>query len=135
MESAEWWLNFTRIINSRELMNFQIYTTENELIGGCGFMSMPTDEPAEFGYWTAPPYWNKGVQTAAVKRLLAYGFQELRIAEVVAYAYSWNDASARVLHKAGLTYQGIIPNKMTVKGRRIDCHHFTMTRAEWEAER
>lgn len=65
----------------------------------------PVDKTqCEIGYWVAPPYWNTGLASEAVKALIAanpFGADTL-----FASVFQDNPASARVLTNAGFEYIG-----------------------------
>ncbi len=56
---------------------------------------------AELGYWLAEPYWGKGIMTAAVAQMVAYGFENFDIDRIFARPFGINGGSQRVLEKAG----------------------------------
>ncbi len=56
---------------------------------------------AELGYWIGRTYWGNGFATEAVQRLVQYGRAQLSLTDIWARAFSENQASIRVLEKAG----------------------------------
>ncbi|MDB5077133.1 MAG: family N-acetyltransferase, partial [Chloroflexi bacterium] len=62
----------------------------------------------ELGYWLGVPYWNRGYTTEAVRRVLVFGFHELRLHRIESTCFPRNRASSRVLEKAGLRYEGLL---------------------------
>ena len=50
---------------------------------------------AEVGYWLGTAYWRQGIATAAVRRVVRYAFEELRMTRVFATPMVWNPASCR----------------------------------------
>jgi len=63
---------------------------------------------AEIGYWLAEPFWGKGIMTQAVKQLTDYGIRTLRLHRIYAEPYATNQASIRVLEKAGFQCEGTL---------------------------
>ena len=57
---------------------------------------------AEIGYWLGRPFWGRGIATAAVRALGAYGFAHFSLARLYATVYAPNLASANVLEKGRL---------------------------------
>lgn len=84
--------------------------TQSEAIGSIGLV--PGEDvhryTAELGYWLAEPFWGKGITTQAVNCLTAYAIQDLKLHRVFAEPFTTNQASARVLEKAGFTCEGIL---------------------------
>jgi RimJ/RimL family protein N-acetyltransferase len=60
----------------------------------------------EVGYVIAKPYWGKGIATKALKEILKYAFNKLKLKKVWAGIISNNPASGRVLEKAGFRLEG-----------------------------
>ncbi|MDR1010857.1 MAG: GNAT family N-acetyltransferase [Opitutaceae bacterium] len=88
----------------------------------------------EIGYWVAVPFWNQGICTEAVRRIVRYGFDELpraldrTLAEIRAHHFVENPASGRVMEKAGMRRAGVIPRALSKNGRLIDLVRYTMPR-------
>lgn len=82
--------------------NFAIWNADRAPIGRC--MIMKDEQPDEWtlGYWMHPKYQGKGYMQEAGKALVAFGFNELGAAKVVARAMHWNIGSQIVLQKCGL---------------------------------
>ena len=60
------------------------------------------------GYWLGLPYWNQGYMTEAARRVVTFGFEELRLHRIEASCFPRNVGSARVMQKAGLRYEGTL---------------------------
>ncbi len=58
----------------------------------------------DFGYALGERYWGRGLGTEAVRGLLRFCFDELQVGRVSAQCATANQASARVLEKAGMEY-------------------------------
>jgi len=65
-----------------------------------------TQASAEIGYWLGKSFWGQGFATEALRAMLAFAFDTLRLRTVTAGHFIDNDASARVLLKAGFSYTG-----------------------------
>jgi RimJ/RimL family protein N-acetyltransferase len=77
-------------------------------VGGVGF-ARGTDVhrlTAEIGYWLAEPMWGNGLATTALTAATAYAFATFDLVRLQASVFEWNPASARVLEKAGYTFEG-----------------------------
>lgn len=62
----------------------------------------------EVGYWIGKPYWGQGFASEALRRVLQFGFEELDSNRIEANCYDYNIASARVMEKAGMIYEGTL---------------------------
>ena len=70
----------------------------------------------ELGYVVNRDYWSQGYATEAAGLLVQFGFQHLRLRRIEATCDPGNHASARVLQKAGLSYEGLMRSHMLVGG-------------------
>jgi RimJ/RimL family protein N-acetyltransferase len=87
---------------------------------------------AELGYWCAVDHWNKGITTEAAARVVRYGFQELGLARIHAICMVHNRASARVMEKLGMKFEGTARHEFLKNGRFEDFHHYAILRPDWE---
>src|SRR5829696_8837983 len=72
-----------------------------EVVGVCGLEGIADGEARELGYWVGRPFWGRGYATLAVKLVLEFAFQNLRLGRVYASVLETNAASRRVLEKNG----------------------------------
>lgn len=80
-----------------------IYKPDNKLIGFTGFKYLPELSETDLGYRFLPEYWGKGIATESSIMSLNYGFQELGLEKIYAFAEPENKASGAVLKKIGFT--------------------------------
>ena len=82
-----------------------------------------TIRKAALYYWVAVEFWNQGIATKALKKLIAFGKEELGIQQFKTGVLERNVASVRVLEKNGFTVKEIITNNTTYhpkfKGERF----------------
>ena len=91
---------------------------ENRLIGSCGLcVSNPDHQEAWIGYCFNRHSWGKGYATEAARRLVAFGFDELKLHRIFATCDPQNKGSVRVLEKAGMRREGLLHEHKRVKGR------------------
>lgn len=97
-------------------------STGTEAIGGIG-MVIGEDvhrHVAELGYWLAEPFWNQGIMTQAVTRIVEYAFTNLNLYRITAEPHEGNNASVRVLEKAGFQYEGRLRTSAYKDGKLLD---------------
>ncbi len=77
------------------------------------------DVATNIGYLFFLPFWNQGYATEAV-RAVASHLELLGIAEQRAFVTLGNDASERVLVKAGFVRTRVIADNDTIRGEKYD---------------
>lgn len=85
--------NYTFAIRSKSSLEF---------MGGIGLIMNTENNRAELGYWLAEPFWNKGYTTEAVKAILQFGFETLKLNKIIAMYLTTNEASGKVMVKNGM---------------------------------
>ncbi|MFN2383863.1 MAG: GNAT family N-acetyltransferase [Gemmatimonadota bacterium] len=112
-------------------MNFAI-AVDGEAVGGIGLGAQPDvfRRSVEIGYWLGRPYWGRGIMTEAVRAVTAYGFATLDVGRIFAGVFDWNPASARVLEKAGYTFEARLRRDVTKDGHTLDRLMYAVTRED-----
>lgn len=79
-----------------------------EAVGVIGLIRLGDVERGtmEIGYWLGEPFWGRGIATEAVAALSEHAFATFGVERIEAKVFGWNRASARVLEKAGYTFEG-----------------------------
>lgn len=72
---------------------------------------------SEIGYWVAPPFWNTGFASEAVRALVEANPHDSRT--VVAAVFQDNPGSARVLTNAGFVYLGDAESFSVARNARV----------------
>jgi RimJ/RimL family protein N-acetyltransferase len=135
LKDAENWIQFASpgsisgALPSAPLTNFAI-EVDSQAVGGVGFMlgSDVFRHSAELGYWLGEPYWGKGLMTEAVKLVTEYGFSELKLKRIYAGVFETNPASAKVLEKAGYTFESRMSKAVIKEGQYLDQLMYVMVR-------
>lgn len=104
-----------------------IRKSDRQYIGGCGVHLRENGE-WEFGYWIGKPYWGNGYVTEAVRALIAFAFDELKIGLLTAAWHFDNPASGRVLEKLGCVSTGTEERECRARGHNVLCHTVKLTR-------
>ena len=101
--------------------NFAI-AVDDQAAGGIGF-TVQHDvgyRSAEIGYWLGEEFWGRGIATEALIAVTEYAFANYDLCRLYAHVFDWNAASARVLEKAGYTFEGRLKKSVTKNGQTID---------------
>jgi ribosomal-protein-alanine N-acetyltransferase len=84
----------------------------------------------EIGYESHPEFWGRGLMTEAVRAVVACGHGYFKLNRMEAWTLPGNDASDRVLVKAGFNYEGTLKQKAWFKGAFHDFRMFGRVAAD-----
>jgi ribosomal-protein-alanine N-acetyltransferase len=87
----------------------------------------------ELGYVLHPVYWGKGYVAEAAQRMLEFGFEELKLHRISAFASPENAASLRVLMRLGMRHEGTLRQNVRVKHGYRDSALHAILSDEWRA--
>src|SRR5215471_15316610 len=93
-----------------------------QAVGGIGFVMLSDVErvSAEIGYWLGEPYWGRGIATEALVAVTRYAVDTFRLTRLFAVPFAWNEASCRVLEKAGYVLEARLRRSAIKDGRITD---------------
>ena len=119
LEDAERWVEHAR--NEYPITNFAI-AVEGAAVGGIGliFHDDIYHRSAEMGYWLGESFWGRRLMTEAVQGMTAWAFDNFDLARIYAGVLEWNPGSARVLEKAGFTFEARLRMAVTKEGITMD---------------
>ena len=81
-----------------------IFKPENKIIGFAGLKYLPEFEKTDIGFRFLPEYWGKGIATEVSLAIIRYGFEVLKLNNIIGIADPINIGSCRVLEKIGLKF-------------------------------
>lgn len=102
------------------------------LIGIVFLIVTPEHQRGELIYWLGRAYWGQGYATEAAKRALRFGFEALKLNRIHASYFTGNPASAHVLDKIGMKFEGVMREHLLKDGRFIDLGGFGILRADFQ---
>ena len=104
------------------------------VIGGAGIGHIDYGQgTAELGYWLAEDFWRQGIMGEAVKKLISFGFDDLKLRRLIIPAFSDNAASNGLAKKLGFHYEGKLRQAAVCKatGEIHDENLHSLLRDEW----
>ena len=127
MNDARNWLEM--VVGHEPVTNFAI-DVAGEAVGGIGFTLQPDVgyRSAEIGYWLGEEFWGRGITTDALIAVTNYAFSRFNLCRLFAHVFEGNEASARVLEKAGYAFEGRMRKSVTKEGKTIDQLMYAMVR-------
>lgn len=112
-----------------------VHKEEGKLIGTCGFAECHLfHSRAEIGYALSRKYWRQGYMSEAVTAIIRFGFQTMNLNRIEARCEVENIASARVMEKVGMQFEGILRQHIFTKGKYCDLKIYSILRQDffWE---
>lgn len=103
----------------------------DECIGRISIRKKEGDTLWNIGYWLHHDFQGKGYMAEAVKAIVDWGFSELQASKITAEHASWNEASGKVLQKAGFTHIGHLDCGFVKHGKEIPEEAYVIKREEW----
>lgn len=100
------------------------------MIGLCGVGWYGHNCSALLGYDLHQDYWNRGIMTEAVERVVRYTFEQAGVNRLTATTVLDNPASARVLQHNGFREEGILRDWAFWKGQFKDLRCFSRLRKD-----
>ena len=90
-------------IESNNFISWGITLKENSKIIGtiCLWNFSKDNKKAEVGYDLNPLFHRKGIMSEALKNIMAFGFNELRVNNIEAFTHEGNESSKNLLKKNG----------------------------------
>ncbi|WP_347330442.1 GNAT family N-acetyltransferase [Marinimicrobium locisalis] len=111
---------------------FAVYW-RSRLCGVCGFHAFDKRraQTGSVGYWLAEEYAGLGIMTQAVKELLEIGFKECRLNRIEIACATGNHRSRAIPQRLGFYYEGVLPERELLNGRRVDHALYTLLLEEY----
>lgn len=85
---------------------------------------------ASIGYWIALSARRRGLATAALEVVSAWGLALPGLARLELYIEPWNEGSWRAAERAGYQREGLLRSWQEVGGRRRDMYMYALLRLE-----
>jgi len=82
-----------------------VHKQNQQLMGHCGLHYLGNTSEVELTYAINPFYWRQGLATEAARAVLHWGFDALKLKQIVAVTGPENVASRRVMQKLGMKYE------------------------------
>jgi [ribosomal protein S5]-alanine N-acetyltransferase len=82
----------------------------------------------EMGYYISEDFWNKGIATMAVKAICKYVFENTDIIRIFAEPFSDNQASCKVLEKAGFKFEGTLRSNAIKNNKILDMNMYALVK-------
>jgi ribosomal-protein-alanine N-acetyltransferase len=101
---------------------FIFRASDDVLLGACNLNNVRRGvlQTADLGYWIGMPYQRRGHTRAAVRRVLSYAFETLKLHRIEAATRPENEASRALLLSIGFTPEGVARKYLKIHGEWHD---------------
>jgi len=109
-----------------------VLRSTGRVVGTCGFCAWAGGSGrAELGYCLAREHWGRGLVTEASLRVVRFGFEDCMLNRIEAVCDANNIGSARVLEKCGMSFEGILRQRMLMHETYRDMKMYAILREDW----
>lgn len=107
-EAADYLEAMERMRRDGRALAFAVVETPTDAILGACDLRLPLPGVGEVGYLLAPAARGRGVMSRGLRLVVAWGFAELGLARVQAFASPENAPSVRLLERLGFVREGVL---------------------------
>jgi [ribosomal protein S5]-alanine N-acetyltransferase len=113
---------FIKLARGMTPESFFAIAVNGEAAGGIGFVPLHDVErvSSEVGYWLGEAYWGRGIVTEALVAITRYAMETHGFTRLFALPFAHNEASCRVLEKAGYVLEARLRKSAIKDGTIID---------------
>ena len=108
------------------------YKNSENVIGTIGFNSYIKNHRATIGFDLQTKYWNQGIITEVLAKIIDFGFNELEINRIEAEVMQENYASEKVLTKSNFQKEGVLREWMFWNNTYFDLTMFSLLKKDLE---
>jgi ribosomal-protein-alanine N-acetyltransferase len=113
--------------------SFPHAVVEGDVVVGVADLHLRGGRVGEIGYGIHPRHWGRGLATRAARLLLATAFEQHGLHRVYATCDPRNEASARVLLKIGMRYEGRMRETVLIRDGWRDSDLYAILEQDWRA--
>lgn len=103
---------------------------DNRVIGTVN-LYFKQDRAASIGAVINSERWGKGIATEALKEIIDFGFDKMKLIRIEGKCESNNIASEKMLKKLGMTYEGTLRKEVIIKGIPRDAKVYSVLIEEY----
>jgi ribosomal-protein-serine acetyltransferase len=114
---------------------FALQTTDCPYVGSCALSGVDRAAgTANLAYWTRSDYGGRGMASAAARRTAAWGVAALGLQRIEVAMATANLASRRVAERTGAVLDGVMRNRVHVRGKSYNFALYSLSPADFHAD-
>ncbi len=124
-DNAQWWLNMVADKDEKDGL-YRAVIVDGNIVGMVSLekKSDVYEKDADISYLLMTEHWGKGITTQAVQEFCEEAFKKLDIIRITGSVFGENEASKKVLTKAGFVLEGVMRNAVYKNGKVMDLCHY-----------
>ena len=107
-----------------------VFKENKKMIGTCDFNQIE-DDVGEIGFVLNKKYWNQGLMSEAIVKLLEVGFYHLNLRRIEVLHDVRNIACEKVVKKCGFQYEGCMREKMILQNSPCDIKMYAILKNDY----
>lgn len=128
-EARQWLQACERNLKAGTAYSMGIFSEDGELLlGGIGINQINREHNfAQVGYWIRQSQQGQGIAPRALVMIAGFGFKVLGLTRLEIMVQDGNHGSRRVAEKAGATFDGLLKNRLMVRGTPCAAAMYSLT--------
>ena len=124
-DNAQWWLNMVADKDEKDGL-YRAVVVDGNIVGMVSLekKSDVYEKDADISYLLMTEHWGKGITTQAVQEFCEEAFEKLDIIRITGSVFGENEASKKVLTKAGFVLEGVMRNAVYKNGKVMNLYHY-----------
>ena len=107
-----------------------------KVLGSCGFLNWDKRHyRTEIGYELHKNYWGKGLASEALRAVVQYGFEHMRLERIQALIEPPNLSSLSLLEKHGFLCEGLLRSYEFTCGKMDDLYMYSLIKKDFNERR
>ena len=104
-----------------------VENSSGQILGGCSIgIDRPVHRNGSVGYWIRTCRTKQGFASEAAALLARFGFAQLGLIRIEIFVAAGNMASQRVAEKVGALREGLLRNRLLIRGKPLDAYVFSL---------
>jgi Acetyltransferases, including N-acetylases of ribosomal proteins len=128
LKSVDEAIELIKIMNSPDRIQWGItLKNENKVIGAMGYHKIIKEHfRAEIGYMLHPDYWNTGIISEAIAKVIDHGFNEMKLHSIEAIINPENTISRKILQKFSFIKEAYFKENFFFEGKFYDSEVYSL---------
>jgi RimJ/RimL family protein N-acetyltransferase len=129
-ETEQWVTHCLKAWETDSSFGFTVVEHEtSQILGGCSItMDRPAHRNGSLGYWIRTSRTKQGFASEAATLLAQFGFAQLGLIRIEIFVAAGNIASQCVAEKVGALREGLLRNRLLIRGEPRDAYVFSLIR-------